>query len=301
MHLASSRQLQGLLPSWVVSAAALTTRSTLKGARLIPPSLMYAFCFSMQAFREHQQQQWLPCTWQQLDTEVRTAQRRSRDLSQWQVRLRAPVQQLEQLWKLRLQDRVPFQYLIHTAHWRDLILSVGPGILVPRPETELMIDLAATAIAANSDLAAAPWADLGTGSGAIAVGLAKLLLQQSGLNAVGKQHAGDNGPPHRQPQVTLPKVLAVDLSPTAVAYAAANAERCGVRNTVEVLQGSWFEPLQQQKGFLGGILSNPPYIPRVQMEGLQAEVGRHEPWNALDGGPQAGLDSLQVNKLSACC
>lgn len=186
-----------------------------------------------------------------------------------------------------LQERVPFQYLIHTAHWRDLILSVGPGILVPRPETELMIDLAAAAIAANPALAAAPWADLGTGSGAIAIGTAKLLQQQLLLQQ-------EQQKPEQQKEQQQPTVFAVDLSPTAVAYTSVNAERCGVQSAVRVLQGSWFEPLQDLKRQLGGILSNPPYIPRVQMDGLQAEVGRHEPWSALDGGPESGLDSLQV-------
>ncbi|GFR50349.1 hypothetical protein Agub_g12558, partial [Astrephomene gubernaculifera] len=66
-------------------------------------------------------------------------------------------------------------------------------------------------------------------------------------------------------------------------------------NPVRVVQGSWFEPLRHLRGRLGGVLSNPPYIPRCQMlAGLQAEVGRHEPWGALDGGEGAGLDSLQA-------
>ncbi len=72
---------------------------------------------------------------------------------------------------------MPFQYLINTAHWRTYILSVGPGILVPRPETEQLVDMAAAALAARPQLADAPWADLGTGSGAIAIGLADALKQ----------------------------------------------------------------------------------------------------------------------------
>lgn len=191
---------------------------------------------------------------------------------------------------------MPFQYLIHTAHWRDLVLSVGPGILVPRPETELLIDLAAAAIAANPALAS-PWADLGTGNGAIAIALAKLLQQQQQRSRTNSSVADHQSP--KPQQRSLSKVLAVDLSPTAVAYATANAARCGVQDRVEVLRGSWFEPLEGYKRQLGGILSNPPYIPRVQMEGLQAEVGEHEPWSALDGGSEAGIDSLQV-RVVAC-
>lgn len=155
-----------------------------------------------------------------------------------------------------------------------------------------MVDLAANATAANPGLAAAPWADLGTGSGAIAIGIARL-LQAHHRNLQQQLNQQRLAQGQQQPSV---HVWAVDLSPTAVAYATANAAACGVQDSVSVAQGSWFEPLQQQQlqGKLGGILSNPPYIPRVQMDGLQAEVGRHEPWSALDGGPQEGIDSIQV-------
>lgn len=78
-----------------------------------------------------------------------------------------------------LQDRVPIQYITHTAHWRDLVLAVGPGVLVPRPETELIIDFVADVLDAHPDLRQCPWADLGTGCGALAIGLAKLLCRVS--------------------------------------------------------------------------------------------------------------------------
>lgn len=92
---------------------------------------------------------------------------------------------------------------------------------------------------------------------------------------------------------------AVDLSPVAVAHAKYNAQMAGVSQHMDVVQGSWFEPLEHLRGRLGGVLSNPPYIPRVQMAGLQAEVKQHEPWTALDGGPDLGLDSLEV-KITQC-
>jgi methylase of polypeptide subunit release factors len=117
-------------------------------------------------------------------------------------------------------------------------------------------------------------------------------------------------------------VYAVDLSATAVAYATANAAAHGVQDAVVVLQGSWCEPLAaalqlqdgssahnggssgsgaaaagRQRQLLGGLLSNPPYIPRGQLEaGLQAEVQQHEPLSALDGGPAQGLESLAVSQ-----
>jgi release factor glutamine methyltransferase len=55
------------------------------------------------------------------------------------VYLRASIGELRQLWTSRLEDRVPFQYLVATAHWRDLVLMVQPGVLIPRPETELLV------------------------------------------------------------------------------------------------------------------------------------------------------------------
>jgi HemK-like putative methylase len=201
-----------------------------------------------------------------------------------------------------LQERVPFQYLLAAAHWRDLVLAVGPGILVPRPETELMIDLAAAALESNPALVTLPWADLGTGSGALAIAAAQL-LQQHAKDTPQTPSASSDDHNHQQQQqaasveaaAAQPRVYAVDLSPTAVAYATANAAACGVQGAVQAVQGSWFKPLQHLKGQLGGVLSNPPYIPRSDIEsGLQAEVALHEPMTALDGGPGEGMDSLQV-------
>lgn len=77
------------------------------------------------------------------------------------------------------QNREPFQYLIATAHWREFVLSVSPGVLIPRPETEIFPDLVSQAIAERPQLAAAPWADLGTGSGIVAIGAASVLRKHN--------------------------------------------------------------------------------------------------------------------------
>jgi release factor glutamine methyltransferase len=184
---------------------------------------------------------------------------------------------------------VPFQYLIHAAHWREFVLSVGPGVLVPRPETEQMVDMAAAAVDAAPELAAAPWADLGTGSGALAIGLAALLSKQRG----GRQQQASNSSSAAD-GAQQPAVWAVELSPLAAAYAEANAAACSPAGSVRVVPGSWWAPLAHLRGRLGGVLTNPPYIPRAQMAGLQREVGSHEPHGALDGGEGPGLDSLEV-------
>jgi release factor glutamine methyltransferase len=131
-----------------------------------------------------------------------------------------------------------------------------------------MIDLAEAAIAADTSLGAGVWADLGTGSGALAISLARL-LQPSG------------------------SVVAVDASPTAVAVTRHNVDKYSVADRVTVVHGSWFTPLESQKGTLAGVLSNPPYIPSANLAGLQAEVGQHEPQSALDGGDD-GMYDLRV-------
>lgn len=74
------------------------------------------------------------------------------------------------------QERVPFQYLTHGSHWSRYILSVGTGVLIPRPETEAFFpDFVKKAVTSNPALALSPWLDLGTGSGAIAIACADAL------------------------------------------------------------------------------------------------------------------------------
>lgn len=118
--------------------------------------------------------------------------------------LRSSIEQLEEQWTQRVRDRRPFQYVVGCTHWRDLVLSVQEGVLIPRPETEQMIDLAEAAIAAESSLGDGLWADLGTGSGALAIALARLLPPSTG------------------------SVIAIDASPTAVAVARRNVNQYGL-------------------------------------------------------------------------
>ncbi|XP_008796786.1 release factor glutamine methyltransferase [Phoenix dactylifera] len=179
-----------------------------------------------------------------------------------EVRLRVGLEELYRLWRERIEKRRPFQYLVGCEHWRDLVLVVREGVLIPRPETELLVDMVAEVEGFQEGL----WADMGTGSGAIAVGIGRLL--------------GVRG-----------KVFATDLSPDAVEVARFNVERYGLKDKVEIREGPWFEPLQDVKGKLAGLVSNPPYIPSSHISGLQAEVGWHEPRLALDGGKD-GTDYL---------
>ncbi|CAI8615010.1 unnamed protein product [Vicia faba] len=182
------------------------------------------------------------------------------------VKMRADLEELYCLWKQRIEERKPFQYVVGCEHWKDLVLSVEEGVLIPRPETELIVDLVSDLVSKNEDLRRGVWADLGTGSGALAIGIGRVL--------------GNGG-----------KVIASDLSPVAVAVAAYNVQRYCLQNKVELREGSWLEPLKDMEGKLAGLVSNPPYIPSTDIAGLQAEVGKHEPRVALDGGVD-GMDAL---------
>lgn len=183
-----------------------------------------------------------------------------------EIELRRPLKELTELWQRRSRDRVPLQYLIGRAPWRHFSLAVSPAVLIPRPETELLVDLAVEACRDNGELAAGHWADLGTGSGAIAIGLADALTKAT--------------------------IHAVDVSEAALAIARQNARELGFDGRINFYRGSWFEPLEALKGQLSGVASNPPYIPDAMVPHLQPEVARHEPHLALAGGAD-GLDCIR--------
>lgn len=174
--------------------------------------------------------------------------------------------ELTQLWQRRLQERIPVQYLTGVAYWRKFCLKVSPAVLIPRPETELIVDLAVEAALTQSPLSSSNWVDLGTGSGAIAIGLAEAL-----------------------PTATI---YAVDRSSAALNMAQQNADRLGFSARIQFYEGSWWEPLDFLKGQVCGMVSNPPYIPSDRVSTLQPEVARHEPHTALDGGTD-GLESIR--------
>ena len=186
--------------------------------------------------------------------------------TQPQVRLHCSLETIAQLWQQRLNTRVPVQYLAGFAPWRQFSLRVSPAVLIPRPETEYLIDLVLKAVAQTPQLRQGHWADLGTGSGAIAIGLADAL-------------------PHAL-------VHAVDFSEAALSIACENAAAYQFNDRIRFYQGSWFEPLSALQGQLSGMVSNPPYIPSAFIPDLQPEVSRHEPHLALDGGAD-GLDDIR--------
>jgi release factor glutamine methyltransferase len=104
------------------------------------------------------------------------------------LNMRTSVEDLYSLWSDRVEKRRPFQYIVGCSHWRDVVLSVQEGVLIPRPVTEELIEIAQKAIATDGSLARGVWADLGTGSGALAIGLAQLLDPEGHVVAVDLSH-----------------------------------------------------------------------------------------------------------------
>jgi release factor glutamine methyltransferase len=186
--------------------------------------------------------------------------------AQPQIALTISLSELTKLWQRRLQERLPVQYLVGVTPWRNFRLQVSPDVLIPRPETEYIIDLVSAAVKADSRLDRGHWVDLGTGSGAIAVGLADLMPDA--------------------------RIYGVDRSIKALTIAEKNALNCGFSDKISFYQGSWWQPLAFLRGKVSGMVSNPPYIPSAIVPQLQPEVVRHEPHLALDGG-EDGLEAIR--------
>jgi release factor glutamine methyltransferase len=158
----------------------------------------------------------------------------------------------------------PLQYLLGEAEFRGIVLELGPGVFIPRPETEALVDRALAL--GPPDVATV--LDLCAGSGAIAC-------------AVGR----------RRPEWT---VWAVDRAAAAIDCARANVRRLGLDGRIHVLEGDLFEPLRDRvpAGAVDLVVANPPYLPAPILPVLPVEVRDWEPRAALDGGPD-GLDVIR--------
>ncbi|MEK6672889.1 MAG: peptide chain release factor N(5)-glutamine methyltransferase [Nitrospirota bacterium] len=184
---------------------------------------------------------------------------------------------------VRRSQGEPLQYVIGHVDFYGMKIKVGPGVLIPRPETELLVEEVLKTVSSkqsavsgqnknselrtpmgrrpNSELTSSLCIlDLCTGSGCLALALAKHIPNSD--------------------------VYAVDISEKALEYARENAGINGISNIV-FLNGSLFEPVKDMK--FDVIVSNPPYIKRADIETLQPEIRDWEPFEALDGG-EDGLD-----------
>jgi release factor glutamine methyltransferase len=166
----------------------------------------------------------------------------------------------------RRLNHEPIQYITGQQEFYGLLLKVTPAVLIPRPETELLVEAVLNRLPANQPLKIV---DIGTGSGAIAIALAFHL-------------------PHAE-------ITALDISPEALAVAAANAREHSVAHRIHFLQSDLLSALdphephaKTNQGF-DAIVSNPPYIPAADRAGLHPQVLDHEPAAALFAGHD-GLD-----------
>jgi release factor glutamine methyltransferase len=150
----------------------------------------------------------------------------------------------------------PVQHILGFEEFRGLRIAVTPDVLIPRPETEGLVERALELL---GDRPGALVADIGTGSGAIACALAAA-----------------------RPDL---EVLAVDQSLGALAVASDNVRGLGLASRVRLLAGDLFGPLASLSGSLDMVVANPPYCPSGVIPTLPVEVGRFEPRLALDGGP----------------
>lgn len=161
----------------------------------------------------------------------------------------------------RRANREPLQYLLGTQEFCGVEFEVEPSVLIPRPETELLVDAAVRYAGMHSAAGRRPViVDMGTGSGCIAVTLAR-----------------------RMPLAVL---YATDRSAEALRVAKRNAERHGVAGQVTFLEGDLLQPLRAcgVTGRVDLVISNPPYIAEREWEALQPEVRLFEPRIALAGG-----------------
>lgn len=155
----------------------------------------------------------------------------------------------------RRVDGWPVAYLIGRREFYSLAFEVNPAVLIPRPETETLV---MEALRLLKPLPRPAVLDLGTGSGCVAVSIAR-------------QHK-------------TARVTAVDVSPDALEVAGRNAATHGVADRVSFVAGDLFAPLPAGSAF-DVVVSNPPYVTPAEFATLAPEVRDHEPRAALDGGP----------------
>lgn len=169
-------------------------------------------------------------------------------------------QQAKQFWELveQRKKRKPLAYITGIKSFLRWDFLVTEDVLIPRPETEILVELAVQQVMQNFPGESVMIADIGTGSGAI--GLSMLML------------------------LPLAKLCAVDSSPAALAVAQKNAVKFGLDQRVFFFLGDLLSPLIQFRGKLTCIVANLPYIPQGEYADLQSEITDYEPQGALVSG-----------------
>jgi release factor glutamine methyltransferase len=173
-------------------------------------------------------------------------------------------EKFERLIKKRLSGE-PLQYLLGHQEFWSVDFKVDPRVLIPRPETELLVEQSLSILSENLLRRTPHVLDIGTGSGAIAISLAK---ERRDLF-----------------------IVATDISGEALLLARENAMSSGVLHQITFVKGDLFGPFRRlrKKEPFDLIVSNPPYIHRLEIQNLAREIKDHEPFVALDGG-EDGMD-----------
>ena len=184
--------------------------------------------------------------------------------SEGNLLLKKNLEFLESIWNEHLLKSCPIQYLCGITFWRDLKLKVTNKVLIPRPETELIVDIVFNIFREKSEKFF--FAELGTGSGAISIALALAYPFSEGV--------------------------ATDINQDALEIATKNSINSSLQSNLKFYCGNWWSPLESFKGKLDLAISNPPYIPRDTYEKLPKEVKNFEPKVALLGG-EDGLKHIR--------
>ena len=180
------------------------------------------------------------------------------------VGLKKNLEHLEYIWEDHLYNKTPIQYLCGITFWRDLKLKVTDKVLIPRPETELIIDIVFNIFGRKSQKLF--FAELGTGSGAISIALALAYPSWNGI--------------------------ATDIDQNALEIASINYRNSSKKSNLKFSCGNWWTPFESLKGRLDLAISNPPYIPKDIYEKLPQQVKNFEPKIALIGG-EDGLKHIR--------
>jgi release factor glutamine methyltransferase len=162
----------------------------------------------------------------------------------------------------------PVAYLTGHKEFWSLTFEVNPGVLIPRPETELLVEEALKILSEQTRTMSV--VELGTGSGAVAIALAKSHPVQETL-----------------------RLWATDYSWSALRTAQKNALQHGVRELISFVQADWLSPFSFSQRWIDLLVSNPPYISEPDLPHLPQTVKGFEPLTALSGGPD-GLDAIRI-------
>ena len=180
------------------------------------------------------------------------------------IQIKKNLEFLESVWDDHLLKSSPIQYLCGISYWRDLKLKVTNKVLIPRPETELIVDIVFNIFRKKSEKLF--FAELGTGSGAISIALALAYPLWDGI--------------------------ATDIDQDALDIAIKNYINCSKQTNLKFYCGYWWNPFESFKGKIDLAISNPPYIPKNTYEKLPKEVKNFEPEIALLGG-EDGLKHIR--------